>query len=86
MNADAVVILPGGAGSLDELFEALTWRQLGLHKKPIFVLNTAGFWTPLLGLIDHFIAEGFADPSLRGFIQVADDVPALRAGLATALS
>jgi uncharacterized protein (TIGR00730 family) len=86
MNADAVVVLPGGAGSLDELFEALTWRQLGLHSKPIFVLNTDGFWTPLLGLIDHFIAEGFADASLLGFIQVVDDVPALEAGLATALS
>ena len=42
MNADAVVMLPGGAGSLDELFEALTWRQLGLHEKPIFILNTEG--------------------------------------------
>ncbi|MDG0989186.1 MAG: TIGR00730 family Rossman fold protein [Yoonia sp.] len=86
MNADAVVILPGGAGSLDELFEALTWRQLGLHSKPIFALNTNGFWTPLLGLIDHFITEGFADASLRGFVQVADDVPALTSGLRAALS
>ena len=42
MNCDAVVVLPGGAGSLDELFEALTWRQLGLHEKPIFLLNTNG--------------------------------------------
>ncbi len=86
MNANAVVILPGGAGSLDELFEALTWRQLGLHSKPIFVLNTDNFWTPLIGLIDHFITEGFADPSLHGFIQVVDDVAALEAGLASALS
>jgi hypothetical protein len=86
MNADAVVVLPGGAGSLDELFEALTWRQLGLHTKPIFVLNTNDFWTPLMGLIDHFIAEGFADPSLRNFIQVMGTVPALETGLATALS
>ena len=86
MNADAVVILPGGAGSLDELFEALTWRQLGLHSKPIFALNTNGFWTPLLGLIDHFITEGFADASLRGFVQVADDVPTLTSGLRAALS
>ncbi|MFT6120196.1 MAG: hypothetical protein ACJAXK_002147 [Yoonia sp.] len=86
MNANAVVVLPGGAGSLDELFEALTWRQLGLHKKPIFVLNTDGFWTPLIGLIDHFVAEGFADATLHDFIQVVDDVAALEAGLATALS
>jgi len=73
MNADAVVVLPGGAGSLDELFEAITWRQLGLHSKPIFVLNISGFWTPLMGLIDHFIAAGFADDSLRGFVQVVDE-------------
>jgi len=86
MNADAIVVLPGGAGSLDELFEALTWRQLGLHGKPIFVLNTNGFWTPLIGLIDHVVAQGFADTSLHGFIQVVDDVPALEAGLDAVLS
>ena len=74
MNADAIVVLPGGAGSPDELFEALTWRQLGLHIKPIFVLNTDGFWTPILGWIDHFITEGFADQSLHSFIHVVDDV------------
>lgn len=86
MNADAVVMLPGGAGSLDELFEALTWRQLGLHNKPIFVLNTKGFWDPLLVLIDHFIAEGFADPSLRDFIQPMPDIATLEDALAAALS
>ena len=86
MNADAVVLLPGGAGSLDELFEALTWRQLGLHGKPIVVLNTDGFWTPFLGLVDHVVAEGFADASLRGFLQSANTPEAamdiLRAELA----
>ncbi len=46
MNADAIVMLPGGAGSLDEFFEALTWRQLALHAKPIFLLDTAGYWQP----------------------------------------
>ena len=86
MNANAVVILPGGAGSLDELFEALTWRQLGLHSKPIFVLNTDNFWAPLIGLINHLIIEGYADPSLLDFIQVVDDVAALETGLAAALS
>ncbi|MBY6045842.1 LOG family protein [Phaeobacter italicus] len=59
-NADAVVLLPGGAGSLDELFEALTWRQLELHHKPIFVLNIDGYWDPLKALIDHVVGEGFA--------------------------
>lgn len=71
MNADAVVLLPGGAGSLDELFEALTWRQLGLHSKPIVVLNTDGYWTPLRALVDHVIDQGFADASLAGFLHWA---------------
>lgn len=72
MNADAVVVLPGGAGSLDEFFEVLTWRQLGLHDKPIVILNTAGYWEPLRALVDHVIAQGFADASLAGFVTVAD--------------
>lgn len=81
MNADAVVVLPGGAGSLDEFFEVLTWRQLGLHAKPVVILNTAGYWDPLLGLIDHVIAQGFADPSLAGFVTVADTPEAAIAAL-----
>ncbi|MDU9003611.1 LOG family protein [Sedimentitalea todarodis] len=68
MNADAVVVLPGGAGSLDELFEALTWRQLGLHDKPIIVLSSEGYWQPLHDLITHIIDQGFADGSLADFI------------------
>lgn len=72
MNADAVILLPGGAGSLDELFEALTWRQLGLHDKPLVVINIDGFWNPLLDLVDHVIAQGFADASLRRFLTVTD--------------
>ena len=86
MNADAVVMLPGGAGSLDELFEALTWRQLGLHEKPIFILNTEGFWDPLLALIEHFIKEGFASSSLRDFVQAVPDITTLEEALAAALS
>lgn len=84
MNADAVVMLPGGAGSLDEFFEVLTWRQLGLHDKPIFVLNINGYWTPLMSLIDHVIDEGFADASLKSFVQPVDDVAALLDGLRSA--
>ncbi len=72
MNSDAVVVMPGGAGSLDELFEVLTWRQLKLHAKPIMLLNTEGYWNPLLALVDHVIDAGFADASLRGFLTVAD--------------
>jgi uncharacterized protein (TIGR00730 family) len=82
MNADAVAVLPGGAGSLDELFEVLTWRQLGLHDKPIYLLDVAGYWQPLVALIEHVIAKGFAEPSLRDFMTVVPDVPALMARLA----
>jgi len=81
MNADAIVVLPGGAGSLDEFFEALTWRQLGLHAKPIFLLNVEGYWDPLLALQNHIVAQGFADASLLDFVTVVDDVTALETGL-----
>lgn len=67
-NADAVVLLPGGAGSLDELFEVLTWRQLGLHDKPIVVLNTDGYWDKLQALLDHVIDQGFADDILTSYM------------------
>ena len=73
MNADAVVVLPGGAGSLDEFFEVLTWGQLGLHNKPIILMNVNGFWDPLIALLDHIISQGFADPSLRDFIKIAEN-------------
>jgi len=86
MNSDAIVVLPGGAGSLDEFFEVLTWRQLGLHAKPICLLNIEGFWDPLIGLIDHVIAEGFAGDTLKSFVRVYDTVPALRDALRDALS
>jgi len=86
MNCDAVVVLPGGAGSLDEFFEVLTWRQLGLHNKPILLLNVNGYWDPLVALIDHVIAQGFADDDIRAFVQVVADVPAVQAALTDALS
>lgn len=82
MNAQAVVVLPGGAGSLDELFEAMTWRQLGLHDKPIFILNTNGYWDALLALFDQIIDQGFADASLRDYATVVSDVAALENALA----
>lgn len=82
MNAHAVVLLPGGAGSLDEIFEVLTWRQIGLHEKPIIVVNVAGYWNPFLALVDHVIAEGFADASLREMLTVIDGPGELPAALA----
>ena len=81
MNSDAIVVMPGGAGTLDEFFEVLTWAQLGLHGKPIVLLNTNGFWDPLTGLIDHVIDKGFAAPSLRDLITVADTTEAVLADL-----
>ena len=86
MNADAVVVLPGGAGSMDEFFEALTWRQLKLHAKPIILLNIAGFWDPLLALLSHIVDSGFADDDILSFVQHAADVPALEAQLQAALT
>ena len=81
MNSDAIVVLPGGAGSLDEFFEVLTWAQIGLHQKPIYLLNTAGYWQPLIALIDHIIAQGFAEPALRSQFAALPDVGALTATL-----
>lgn len=86
MNSDAIVVMPGGAGSLDEFFEVLTWRQLGLHEKPVFLLNTAGYWDPLTALIDHVIDEGFAEDTLKGYISVVPDVATLTESLRAALS
>lgn len=85
MNSDAIVVLPGGIGSLDEFFEVLTWRQIGLHAKPIILLDTGGYWQPLLALLDHVIAEGFAEGSMLGYFTVAPDVPALGDALRAAL-
>ena len=86
MNCDAVVVLPGGAGSLDELFEALTWRQLGLHSKPIYIINTNGYWGPLISLMNHFVTQGFADASLLDYITVVPDAAAATLALRDAFS
>jgi uncharacterized protein (TIGR00730 family) len=69
--ADAFVALPGGIGTMDELFETLTWAQLGLHAKPMVVLNHHGYFEPLLALLDHAVAEGFLLPAERSLVQVA---------------
>ncbi len=81
-RADAFVALPGGFGTCDELFEILTWGQLGIHKKPVAVLNVAGFFTPLLSWLDHVVAEGLLRPKHRELLLVADTVPELLAKLA----
>ena len=64
-DGDAFVALPGGAGTLEELFETWTWQQLGLHSKPVALYNVNGFWNPLLDLLDHMVEEGFLSEKLR---------------------
>src|SRR3954452_1663242 len=62
---DSIVALPGGCGTMDELFEAITWAQLGLHEKPIGLLDAGGYYAPLLALVDHMTWEGSIRPPLR---------------------
>ncbi|KIC25460.1 MULTISPECIES: TIGR00730 family Rossman fold protein [unclassified Leisingera] len=85
-NADAVVVLPGGAGSLDELFEALTWRQLGLHSKPIVILNTEGYWDKLRDLLEQVVSQGFAGRETADYLIWADTPVAAIAALRDARS
>ena len=77
MNCDAIVVLPGGAGSLDEFFEVLTWRQLGLHQKPIYLLDIDGYWSPLQALLAHVVKQGFADQSLLDLFHTVSSVAPL---------
>jgi len=81
-RADAFAVLPGGIGTLDETFEILTWRHLGLHDKPIFLVDVAGYWQPLRDLLDHLIAHGFAAALVPSLLQVVPSVAALMTALA----
>lgn len=76
-RSDGFVILPGGLGTLDETFEILTWKQLGLHDKPIVIVDVAGYWSPLIGLIDHVIETNFAKPAMRDAFRVVTEVDAV---------
>tara|TARA_B100000686_G_scaffold352158_1_gene453187 strand:- start:972 stop:1556 length:585 start_codon:yes stop_codon:yes gene_type:complete len=82
--ADAFAVLPGGLGTLDETMEILTWRQLGLHDKPVVVLNHSGYWQPLETLIRHTIDAGFVPPEAAAFYSVVATVDELFAAIATA--
>lgn len=86
MNSDAIVVLPGGAGSLDEFFEVLTWRQIGLHRKPIFLLDTEGYWQPLVALTRHVIDEAFAEETMQDYFTTVPDVSSLVLRLREALA
>jgi uncharacterized protein (TIGR00730 family) len=83
-RADAFVALPGGIGTLEELYEVWTWRQLGYHDKPVGLLNVAGFYDRLLGFMDHCADQGFLDPAQRATVLVDTDPAALLRRLAEA--
>lgn len=74
--SDAFCILPGGLGTLDETFEIVTWKQLGLHDKPIVLINLDGFWDPLLALIRHQADEGFVREAHLGLFEVVAGIEA----------
>lgn len=75
--SDAFVALPGGIGTLDELFEIWTWRQLGYHAKPVGLLNVAGYYDGLLAFLDHAVQEGFLTPDCRALLLVETDFETL---------
>ena len=83
-KADGFAILPGGIGTLDEMLEIVSWKQLRLHDKPILLVDIDGYWTPLRALLDHIIDTGFAGAHIRGLLQVVPSVAALMAALSEA--
>lgn len=76
-RADAIAVLPGGLGTLDETFEVLTWKQLGLHDKPIVAVDIDGYWGPLLHMIDRVVATGFAPRASLHLMRVVERVEEL---------
>jgi uncharacterized protein (TIGR00730 family) len=84
--SDAVIVLPGGYGTLDELFEALTWSQLGIDRKPIGVLDADGFWTPLLHALDTAVVAGFLTAPNRAMLKSAVSLDELLAAFGPAMS
>jgi uncharacterized protein (TIGR00730 family) len=80
--SDAVIALPGGSGTLDELFELFTWKQLGLHRKPIGLLDVDGYWQPLLAFLEHAVNERFLRAEYLEDLQVESSAEALLERLA----
>lgn len=83
-RAAGYVVLPGGFGTYEEFFEVVTWKQLGMHTKPVVLLNTDGFYDPLLAQIDRAITERVIRPEYRSFVRVAATVDEVLAHLAAA--
>jgi uncharacterized protein (TIGR00730 family) len=82
--SDAFVALPGGLGTLEELAEVATWAQLGLHRKPIALLDVDGFWDPLVDQLDRMVSVGLLKPANRDLIQRAQSAEEALVGLAVA--
>ncbi len=80
--SDGFLALPGGIGTLEELFEVWTWGQLGLHAKPYGLLDIAGFYAPLLAFLDRLVEQRFVRPEHRAMLQVSDDPAALLSSIA----
>ena len=76
-HSDAVIALPGGFGTLEELFEMLTWAQLGLHEKPIGILNVAGYFDHLISFLNHMVEQGLLKKANLDMLIVDDDVDTL---------
>ena len=72
--ADGFIAMPGGLGTLDELFEILTWHQLHLHRKPIGVLNVRGYFDPLIKMLDNMVSEGFLHSANREILIASEDI------------
>jgi uncharacterized protein (TIGR00730 family) len=81
--SDAFIAMPGGVGTFEEFFEAVTWTQLGVHRKPCGLLNVGGFYSPLAAFIDQAVTEGFIKPVHRASIVVDDDPERLLNSLLT---
>jgi uncharacterized protein (TIGR00730 family) len=81
--SQAFIVLPGGLGTLDEAFEILTWKQLGLHNHPVIIVNIGGYWDPLIALIRHAVEQGFVRPQHANLFQevagIEEILPALAA-------
>jgi uncharacterized protein (TIGR00730 family) len=71
--ADAFIALPGGVGTLEEIFEQWTWSQLGIHAKPCGFINVNGYFRPLLAMIEHMVAEGFLAPPLASMLTIENE-------------
>lgn len=80
--SDGFLVLPGGYGTLEEAVEALTWLQLGIHRKPVVFIDTLGYWRPLMAMLDHMAAEGLLKPDMRPMAMIAPDPEAALDALA----